>query len=113
MKKLLFTLLAYLPIATLVLFFVAIVQADTAPLVQQRDMFAMVAVISVLLLVVMTIVSMIIFISTVCKRTDFHSGKKVFWVAMFVFYSIFTYPIFLHKYILRKEVFAESTGCGY
>jgi len=107
MKKLLFTLLAYLPIATQVLDSVVMAKLDTVPLGKQSDMLVVVAALIMLLSIILIIVSMIIFIITVRKRTDFHSGKKVFWIAMFVCYNMFAYPVYLHKYILKKEVFPD------
>lgn len=108
MKKLLYTFLAYLPIAMLILFLVALVRSESLPFGEQKDMLVERAVIYMLLSLLMTFVSMIIFVMTVCKKTAFDSGKKVFWGAMFVFYNMFAYPVYLHKYIMRGDQVSDD-----
>lgn len=97
---------AYAPILLLVGGFVTLICAGTQStngiLSGSGQMISAIALVMIILSVITTYVSMVIFIVTACKNPSFENGKKVFWGIMFYFFNMFAYPIYLHKYILTE-----------
>lgn len=98
---------AYSPI---ILFFVSIggflcisLQDSDGLVLGGEQILCAVCLIGLILSVILTYISMVIFIVAACKNPLFNTGKKVFWGIMCYIFNMFAYPVYLHKYILKEQ----------